>query len=239
MEHLDKDTLFMSMACLIGMTSKDPSTKVGAVIVGQDDEVISVGYNGFPRKVGDLDSERYKRPIKYSWIEHAERNAIFNAARIGVSCRGAKIYIPFYPCPDCARGIIQSGIKEVVIDENIAELLIGSLTLNDEKLSVSLEMLKEANVSVRLIQVTIPNLYIMASGKEYSTEEIEEKGYIKSLKRLEELTNNADNSWQFMEEFNLLIDRIEKYEEKICPIDSPTKEQLIEFRKDQMKDKIK
>jgi dCMP deaminase len=166
-EYLNKDTLFMSMACLTAMASKDPSTKVGAVIVGLDDEVISLGYNGFPRKVEDLDKERYKRPQKYYWIEHAERNAIYNAARIGVSCRGAKMYTPFYPCPDCTRGIIQSGIKEVIVHSKIAGYLIGTYTLEEEKLNTTFKMLEESGVEIRGIKVEIPNITITVSGKQY------------------------------------------------------------------------
>lgn len=166
--HIDKDTLFMSMACLTAMASKDPSTKVGAVIVGNDDEVISLGYNGFPRKVHDLDKARYQRPIKYSWIEHAERNAIYNAARIGVSCRGARMYIPFHPCSDCARAIIQSGIKELILHKILMQYLMKSPTLDQElELLPSRTMLEEAEVKVKLIDVCIPNIIIAASGNKY------------------------------------------------------------------------
>lgn len=108
------DEYFMSMAFFVAMKSKDPSTKIGAVIVGQDNEIRSTGFNGLPRGVTE-ESERLIRPEKYLWYEHGERNAIYNAARMGMVTRGCKMYTQGIPCTDCARGIIQSGISEVVI----------------------------------------------------------------------------------------------------------------------------
>lgn len=98
--------------------SKDLNTKVGCVIVSQDNDQLSQGYNDFPR--GFFDDEdnklgRRSRPEKYLWTEHAERNAIYNAARNGVSLKGAKIYVVGVPCTACARGIRQSGITDVYI----------------------------------------------------------------------------------------------------------------------------
>ena len=169
---LDKDTLFMNMACLIAMSSKDPSTKVGAVIVGQDDEVISMGYNGFPRKVYDLLPERYDRPDKYDFIKHAEENAISNAARIGVSCKGARIYIPFHPCPGCSGDIIQAGIKEIIIHKDINKLMIGTPTLTENKLRIAKIMLAEAGVEIREIAPRITDIIVTAHGKQYYNEEL-------------------------------------------------------------------
>lgn len=105
----------MTMAYLNAMASKDPRTKIGAIIVGPDNEIRSSGYNGFPRGCDDDVEERYVHPEKYYWFEHAERNAIYNAARIGVSTRGCTLYTQAIPCADCARAIIQSGIKKIVI----------------------------------------------------------------------------------------------------------------------------
>lgn len=109
------DAYFMSMAYLVAMKSKDPKTKIGAVIVGPENEVLSVGYNGICRGVRDNIPERNERPIKYAFYEHAERNAIYNAARIGVITKGCKIYTQGVPCCDCARGIIQAGIHHVIV----------------------------------------------------------------------------------------------------------------------------
>jgi dCMP deaminase len=111
---VDWDQRFMRLAEHIGSWSKDRSTRVGCVIVGPDRIVRSIGYNGFPRGIDDYSEERHERPAKYKWTEHAERNAIYNAARIGVSIDGCTMYVPWFPCMDCARAIVQSGISTFV-----------------------------------------------------------------------------------------------------------------------------
>jgi dCMP deaminase len=78
---------------------------------------VAHGWNGFPRGVDDDVDERHERPAKYLWTEHAERNAIYNAAAIGAATAGCTMYLPWYPCTGCARAIIQSGISEVVCVE--------------------------------------------------------------------------------------------------------------------------
>jgi dCMP deaminase len=113
------DQYFLSMAALVSTKSKDPSTKVGAVIVGRDKQVLATGYNGFPRGVTDCCTEvpeRYERPAKYAYTEHAERNAIYHAARSGVSLLGSTLYVQYDapPCADCARAIVQAGITTLV-----------------------------------------------------------------------------------------------------------------------------
>jgi len=104
---------FMEIALYISMWSKDPNTKVGCVVVGPDKEIRSQGYNGFPRGVNDDIEERHYRPLKYAFYEHSERNAIYNAGRFGASLKGCVLYVTMPPCADCARAIIQSGIKQV------------------------------------------------------------------------------------------------------------------------------
>ncbi len=108
------DKRFLDLAEYIGNWSKDRSTKVGCVIVGVDHTILAIGYNGFPRGINDDIEERHERPIKYKWTEHAERNAIANAARIGVPLLGSTAYIPWFPCADCGRLLIQAGIKRIV-----------------------------------------------------------------------------------------------------------------------------
>jgi dCMP deaminase len=110
------DARFLILAQHVAEWSVDPSTKVGCVIVGQSNEVIAVGYNGLPRSVEDT-PERLERPHKYMWIEHAERNAIYAAARIGVPLQGSRLYLSWFPCIDCARAIVQVGIAEVIAVE--------------------------------------------------------------------------------------------------------------------------
>jgi dCMP deaminase len=110
------DSYFIKMVQLVSEKSKDPSTKCGALIVGPDHEIRSTGFNGFPRGVDETIESRWVRPEKYEWVEHAERNAIYNAARVGISTFGCTMYVNYAVecCDDCTRAIIQSGIIEVV-----------------------------------------------------------------------------------------------------------------------------
>ncbi len=107
--------IFMTMAYVVARASKDDRTKIGAVVVGPDNEIRSTGYNGFPRGLDDFNPARQEKPEKDFWFEHAERNAIFNAVRIGVSLRGCTMYTLRTPCEACARAIVQAGISTVVI----------------------------------------------------------------------------------------------------------------------------
>lgn len=111
------DEYFMNLAYLVAMKSKDESTHIGAVVVGPDNEVRSLGYNSFPRGINDDVIERQERPEKYYWFEHAERNSIYNATLLGTSLKGCRMYTNGIPCMDCARAIVQAGIKEVIVDE--------------------------------------------------------------------------------------------------------------------------
>ena len=107
---------YIQLATDVSSWSKDPSAKVGAVIVGSKGQVLSQGYNGFPRGVNDH-AERYNdRKEKHKYVVHAEMNAIYNASYTGVSLDGATIYVYGLPvCNECAKGIIQVGIKSVVV----------------------------------------------------------------------------------------------------------------------------
>ena len=105
---------YRQLANTVKLKSKDKYTQIGAVIVGKDGEIVSTGYNSFPHGLDDGLDFRQERPEKYYWFEHAERNAIYNAARIGVSTKGTTMYLSCgLPCADCARGIINSGIKRI------------------------------------------------------------------------------------------------------------------------------
>lgn len=104
----------MGLAREIARWSKDRSRGVGCVIVGPTNELRSTGFNGFPRGVNDEVENRHERPAKYKWTEHAERNAIYNAARVGIPLDGCRMYLPWFPCMECARAIIQSGILELI-----------------------------------------------------------------------------------------------------------------------------
>jgi dCMP deaminase len=109
------DLRFIELANLVGSWSKDPSTKVGAVIVDENNRVVSIGYNGFPKNIED-DDRLHDRPTKYNMIVHGEINAILFANK---SVKDCTLYtVPFEPCPRCAGLIIQSGIKRVVAPRN-------------------------------------------------------------------------------------------------------------------------
>lgn len=109
--HTNWDTRFLELAHHVSGWSKDPSTKVGAVIVNGDKQVLSLGYNGFPRGVFDLASRYNDRPTKHLFVAHAERNALDNAF---TDVRGATMYVTLCPCNECAKSIVQRGIKRVV-----------------------------------------------------------------------------------------------------------------------------
>jgi dCMP deaminase len=116
--NMDWDEYFFDIIKPISKKSKD-RTKVGCIIVSPYNEIVSTGFNGFPRVVEDrpdIAPERYQREIKLMYIEHSERNSIYAAARRGIPLEGCKIYVEWNPCADCMRAIIQSGIKEVVLN---------------------------------------------------------------------------------------------------------------------------
>lgn len=104
----------MRNAYLVSSKSKDPRTKIGAVLV-HDKHIVSSGFNGLPIGTNDFCQERFVKPEKTFWFEHAERNAIYTCARYGVKTEGAKMITNGIPCPDCARAIIQSGVCQVTV----------------------------------------------------------------------------------------------------------------------------
>jgi dCMP deaminase len=148
MSEFDWHEYFFQMCNLIATKSKDRSTKVGTVIVGPDNDIRSTGYNGFPRGVNDDIDSRHDRPIKYMYTEHAERNAIFNAARTSTSLNGCRIYVNYYPCDECARAIIQSGISKVLIN---SKMKMGEHW--NESCDCAKEMFDEAGIEVELIEI--------------------------------------------------------------------------------------
>jgi len=137
------DEYFISLLQPIAAKSKDPSTKVGAIIVGPNREIRSTGYNDLPRGVVHTD-ERVERPAKYLYTEHAERNAIYNAARNGVSVVGTTLYCDMFPCAPCARGIIQAGVTRLVC----AQAPRTGDKNWEESQNAAMEMLLEAGVEV-------------------------------------------------------------------------------------------
>lgn len=106
---------YIHLAKEISTWSKDPSTKVGAVVIGNNGEVLSQGYNGFPRSIKDTPQRLKDREKKYNLVVHAEMNAIYNASLNGVSLKGSTLYVYGLPiCNECAKGVIQVGIDKVI-----------------------------------------------------------------------------------------------------------------------------
>ncbi len=106
---------YTNLAKEISTWSKDPSTQVGAVVIGEKGQLLSQGYNGFPRGINDTDDRLNNRERKYELVVHAEMNAIYNASLNGVSLKDSTLYVYGLPiCSECAKGIIQVGIKKVV-----------------------------------------------------------------------------------------------------------------------------
>ena len=140
------DRRFLELAKHISEWSKDPSTKVGCVVVGADREVRSTGFNGFPRGIEDDLDRLEDRDRKYPLICHAEENAIMHAARIGVSLKGNTAYVTWPPCSRCTRSLIQAGLNEVVFpaDVDIPERWQADF-------DISMGMMEEAGITARKV----------------------------------------------------------------------------------------
>lgn len=152
---MDKDTLqwdefFLDMAYKASLKSRDPSTKVGAVIVTQDNLIVSIGYNGFPRGVENTEERWNTRPEKYDYVVHAERNAILNAAREGRATNGCKMYLIYScaPCAQCTLSVIQAGISELIVGSDPFPG-VGNGKFYDTS-SASVKMLEEAGISITI-----------------------------------------------------------------------------------------
>lgn len=150
------DKRFIEQAKFVSEWSKDKNTKTGAVIVDNENTELVMGYNGFPRGADDDNHpKRYERPEKYFWTEHAERNCIYKAARLGISLKNTKMYCTYFPCADCSRAIIQSGITRLYTEKP---------DFNHHKWGESwveaLTMLKECGVEVIWTNVNIETRWL-------------------------------------------------------------------------------
>jgi dCMP deaminase len=110
----DWDTRYYRLAREVASWSKDPRTKVGAVIVGSEGQILTQGYNGFPRGIEDKTARLADREVKLKYVVHAEMNCIYNASNSGVSLKDSDLYVYGLPvCSECAKGVIQVGVKRV------------------------------------------------------------------------------------------------------------------------------
>ncbi|MFW5842084.1 MAG: deoxycytidylate deaminase [Bacillota bacterium] len=141
-DYISWDEYFMGVARLSAMRSKDPSTQVGACIVSATKRIVGIGYNGFPRGIDDdqypWENEGEFINTKYPYVVHAEPNAILNST---VQLDDATLYVTLFPCHECAKLIIQSGIKEIVYIENKYQ--------EEVSVKASMRMLNDAGVSLR------------------------------------------------------------------------------------------
>ena len=153
-DYISWDEYFMGVALLAAQRSKDPSTQVGACIIDGDKRILSTGYNGFPKGCSD-DEYPWNRDeslgeTKYQYVVHAELNAILNAS--GKSLSGATVYVGLFPCHECAKAIIQSGIKEVIY--------LSDKYHDTPSMTASRKMLDSAGVKYRQIKLTRSHLVI-------------------------------------------------------------------------------
>ena len=149
-EYLNWDQYFMGVAKLSAMRSKDPSTQVGACIVGNDNRILSIGYNGTPNGYNDenfpWDREGEPLNTKYLYVCHAEMNAIVNYRGSRKDLENAKVYVDLFPCNECAKIIIQSGIKEVIY--------LSDKYAKQDAFVASKKLFDECGVKYRQIELT-------------------------------------------------------------------------------------
>lgn len=148
--YISWDMYFMGVSLLAAKRSKDPNTQVGACIVSDENIILSTGYNGFPYGCSDDEYPwaREGAETKYPYVVHAELNAILNSR--GQSLKNAKIYVSLFPCNECAKAIIQSGIKEVVY--------LSDKYADSETTAASKRMLSSAGVKLTRLTPDIDNI---------------------------------------------------------------------------------
>lgn len=137
------DVWFMKQVYLVAEKSKDPSTKIGAVLV-RDRHIISSGFNGFPINVKDKKERYNKRELKYEFVVHGEDNAVLAAARFGISTLDTTLYTQGIPCCECAKSVIQGGIKEIIVHKQWS---MGHSRWKDS-CKISSVMFKEAGIPI-------------------------------------------------------------------------------------------
>lgn len=153
-DYISWDEYFMGVALLSAKRSKDPGTQVGACIVNQQNKIVGAGYNGLPMGCSD-DAFPWSREgdflnTKYPYVCHAELNAILN--NIGMDLQGCKIYTALFPCNECTKAIIQSGIKEVIY--------LSDKYAGEDVFKASRKMLESAGISCRQVETNVEELVL-------------------------------------------------------------------------------
>lgn len=151
-DYISWDEYFMGVAILASKRSKDPNTQVGACIVDENNIILSTGYNGFPKGCSDDEFpwSRDGSDTKYPYVVHAELNTILNAT--GRNLRGSRLYVSLFPCNECAKAIIQSGIKEVIY--------LSDKYADSPSTLASKRMLRSAGINIRRLDPSINSLTI-------------------------------------------------------------------------------
>lgn len=157
------DTYFFKQAYLTAAMSKDPRTQVGAVIV-RGDNVISGGYNGFPRKVADFSDRLNDRDIKNQFVVHAEVNAILNAARYGTATLDTVMYTNGTPCHECMKAVIQAGIRRIYVHKEWEELFKQDSSWYKDSFKIATICQREADVPIKRCSFKL-GVEILLNGK--------------------------------------------------------------------------
>ena len=144
---------FLKMAYEYGSKfSTDPSTQNGVVLV-KDEKIVVQSANHFPKNIREF-PERWNRPLKYCFVEHAERNAIYTAAKEGIKTENLWMYAPWAACTDCMRAIIQSGISKLIVHHDPLDLTRFDMSVSEqwrESIKIAIEMLHESDVELLII----------------------------------------------------------------------------------------
>ena len=153
-DYIDWESYFMGVAILSSKRSKDPVTQVGACIVNNENRIVSIGYNGLPNNCSDdkfpWDKVGSLLQTKYAYVCHAELNCILNRE---TSIKDCKMYVTLFPCNECAKAIIQSGIKEVIY--------LDDKYINSEQSVAAMQMFQSANVKITKFNKTIDSIKIV------------------------------------------------------------------------------
>lgn len=137
---------YSQLTYAISLFSKDPDKKVGSIFLHPKTfQILSTGYNGFPRKVNET-KKRWKKPEKYKWVVHSEQNGIYNATLNGVKLKNSILFTTKFPCNDCAKGLIQAGINTIyTYKPDLNHKTWG------QSVKISLEMFKESNITIHYL----------------------------------------------------------------------------------------